>query len=71
MTERFEPAFLAMSIVLGESREQALDSLGPGGALHAAELARALAAPTREARARALAGALAEVAAAVAAEGLS
>jgi hypothetical protein len=71
MSERFEPAFLAMSIVLEESKDCALDALGPAGALHAAELVRALAAPTREGRARALAIVLAEVAAAVEAEELS
>ncbi len=68
MAERFEPAFVATSVALGESRELALDALGPAGALHAAELVRGLAAASREARARALSAALAEVAAAIDAE---
>ena len=65
MAERFEPAFLATTVVLGDSKEQALEALGAAGAVHAAELVRGLAATSREARARALSAALAQVAAAI------
>jgi len=61
----WEPAYLAVSAVLGEPVEAAAACLGGGGAARAAGLLEALRSPSRDARARALAQALSEVALAV------
>jgi hypothetical protein len=61
----WEPAYLAVSAVLGEPLDAAVASLQGGGGARAAVLLKALRSPLREARARALADALSEVALAV------
>jgi hypothetical protein len=67
----WEPAYLAVSAVLGEPLDAAVAALGEGGATHAADLLKALRSPSREARARALAHAISEVAVAVEAMSLA
>lgn len=63
----WEPAYLAVSAVLGEPLDAAMASLldGGGGGTRAAALLKGLRSSLREARARALADALSEVALAV------
>jgi hypothetical protein len=61
----WEPAYLAVSAVLGEPLDAAMASLPGGGGTRAAVLLKGLRSPLREARARALADALSEVALAV------
>jgi hypothetical protein len=61
----WEPAYLAVSAVLGEPLDSAVACLRDGGTAHAAELLKALRSPSREARARALADAISDVALAV------
>jgi hypothetical protein len=64
----WEPAYLAVSAVLGEPLDAAMASLpggGGGGGTRVAALLKGLRSPLREARARALADALSEVALAV------
>jgi hypothetical protein len=58
---RWETAFVALSALAGEPMEAALGALGESGAAHARDLSRALAATSKEARARALARAISDV----------
>jgi hypothetical protein len=62
MSERWEPAFVAVSVAIGEPLDVALDAVGPEGLLHAGELVQGLRATSRDARARALARVLTQVA---------
>jgi hypothetical protein len=62
MSARWEPAFVAVSVAIGEPVDAVLRAAGDAGMLHAGELVRALRAPSRESRARALARVLTEVA---------
>jgi hypothetical protein len=62
MSDRWEPAFLAVSAAVGEPLEAASRALGDDGAIHAAHLLRRLGAASRDARARSLARALSDVA---------
>lgn len=65
MSTRWEPAFVAVSAVLGEPREESIAAIGDAGVVHAAEIVRALRSESREARARAIARSLSEVAVAI------
>ncbi len=56
-------AFLATSVLLGEPRDVAVSALGSAATLPSSRLETALASPSRESRARALAAVLAAVAA--------
>jgi hypothetical protein len=67
----WEEAYLAMSIAIGETREAALASLGAHEAANVDKLVRALSAPAKIDRARALASALVELARDIASMGLS
>jgi hypothetical protein len=58
---RWETAFVALSAIAGEPMEAVARALGEAGSARAADLARALAATSREARARALARAVSDV----------
>jgi hypothetical protein len=58
---RWETAFVALGAIAGESTEAVASALGEAGRAHAADLLRALAATSREARARALARAVSDV----------
>jgi len=60
--ERWEPAFVAVSAIAGEPPEAVASALGDAGMAHAASLVRALGAASRDARARALARAVSDVA---------
>jgi hypothetical protein len=57
-----EPAFLAVSALLGEPLEQSVAAMGDAGAVNAADLLAALRSSSRQARARAIARALSEIA---------
>jgi hypothetical protein len=61
MSERWEAAFVALGVVAGEPPEAIASALGDEGAARVADLLRALAAPSRETRARALARAVSDV----------
>jgi len=61
MSERWEAAFVALGVVAGEPPEAIASALGDEGVARVADLLHALAAPSREARARALARAVSEV----------
>jgi hypothetical protein len=61
----WEAAFVAMSVALGASVDEAFASLDPAAAARAEGFARALAHPAREARAKALAAGLARIAVAI------
>jgi hypothetical protein len=61
----WESAFVAMSVALGASPEEASSSLGEEARRRVAPLVQALGQPTREGRAKALASGLARVALAV------
>ena len=65
MSERWEPAFLAVSSAVGEPLELASRALGDDGPRRAEDLLRGLAARSRDARAKALARVLSQVAAAI------
>jgi len=57
----WQPAFVAVGVLLGDAPDDALAALGAEAAPEAEALVRALKAPSREARARHLAGAIASV----------
>ncbi len=57
----WQPAFVAMGVLLGDAPDDALAALGDAPAPEAQALARALKAPSREARARQLAAAIAGI----------
>ncbi len=59
------PAFVAVSVLVGESLDGALEAAGAQGAAQVAELSRGLRSPSRDARALAMARVLSEVALAV------
>jgi hypothetical protein len=65
MSERWEPAFVAVAAVVGESLDATIAALGDAGTAHAADLLRALRSTSRDTRARALARVVSEVAVAV------
>jgi hypothetical protein len=69
MTDRWEPAFVAIAAIVGEPLEATLEALGDEGAAHAADLLQALRSTSKDARARALARVVSEVAIAVDAMG--
>lgn len=69
MTDRWEPAFVAIAAIVGEPLEAALAALGDEGAAHAADLIHALRSTSKDARARALARVVSEVAVAIDAMG--
>lgn len=73
MSDGWQSAYLAVSVALGDSVDDALSSLPPGELLAAesAALAAALRSPSRDARVRTLARAVSEVALAVEAMVLS
>ena len=58
----WETSFLAMSVALGATVDEASSALGDAGIARASELIHALADPSRANRARALAVAIAEIA---------
>jgi hypothetical protein len=62
MTARWEEAYVATSALLGGSLEQALATLDDAGVMHAGEIMRSLRSTSRAARAKRLAGAIAEIA---------
>ncbi|HEY8038644.1 MAG TPA: hypothetical protein VIF15_02580 [Polyangiaceae bacterium] len=57
----WQPAFLAVGALLGEPIEASVAALGDRPTPPAGELVRALGSPSREARARAIAGTVAAV----------
>jgi hypothetical protein len=61
----WENAFVAMSVALGATPEEAIAGLEESARGRVAPLVQALAQPTREARAKALAGGLARIAVAI------
>ncbi len=63
--ERWEAAFIAVSAIVSEPPEAVAGALGEAGMARAADLVRALGAASKEARARALARAVSEVALAI------
>jgi len=65
MSARWEPAFVAVSAIVGVPTDEAAAALGPGGAANAEAVLAALRGGSREARARAIARPLADVAAAI------
>jgi hypothetical protein len=65
MSVGWEPAFVAMSVLVGEPLELTLDALGGAIGNEAAEVSRGLASPSRDARAQTMARALSEVALAI------
>jgi hypothetical protein len=65
MSDRWEPAFIAVGAVLGESLDATIVAIGDGGAAQAADLLRALRSTSRDVRVRALARVVSEVALAV------
>ncbi len=58
---RWEASFVAVSAIVGEPAVAVASALGDAGLANAAQLVRALEAPSREARARALARAVSDV----------
>jgi hypothetical protein len=58
---RWEASFVAVSAIVGEPAVAVASALGDAGMANAAHLVRALEAPSREARARALARAVSDV----------
>lgn len=65
MSERWEPAFVAVLAIAGEPLEALTAALGEVGAAHAADLMTALRSTSRDSRARALARVVSEVAVAI------
>jgi hypothetical protein len=65
VSDGWEAAFVAMSVALGASVDQACASLGEEAAAKVAPYARTLVSPSREARAKALATGLARIALAI------
>jgi hypothetical protein len=65
MRQRWEPAFVGVSLAVGESLEAASRALGDDGAIHAADWLQGLGAGSRDARARFLARVLSDVAVAI------
>jgi hypothetical protein len=63
--DRWEAAFVAVSAIAGEPPDAVASALGEGGMSRAADLVRALGATSKEARARALARAVSDVALAI------
>jgi hypothetical protein len=63
--ERWETAFVALCAIAGEPSEVIASALGEPGVARAAHLVRALGAASKEARARALARVLSDVALAI------
>ena len=61
MSEGWEGAFVAVGAIAGEPPEAIASALGDEGVARAADLLRALASPSRETRARALARAVSDV----------
>jgi hypothetical protein len=62
MSIRWEPAFVAVSALLGEPVETIVSVLGDDGAVHARSLLVALQSPSRETRTQGLAKSLVDVA---------
>lgn len=60
-TRRWEASFVAVSAIAGEPAVDVASALGEAGLARAADLVRALEAPSREARARVLARAISDV----------
>jgi len=65
VTARWEAAFVAVSTIAGEPPDAIASALGGAGMAHAVDLVRALGAASKEARARALARAISDVALAI------
>jgi hypothetical protein len=63
--DRWEPAFVAVSVIAGEPLDAIASAVGQDGMARAADIVRALGAASREARARALARAISDVALAI------
>ena len=64
-SQPWQEAFLGVSAVLGETLEESLGALGENAAVHASRLLRGLRSPSRDARAQAIARAVAPVAVAL------
>ncbi len=62
MTARWEEAYVATSALLGAPLEDTLSTLDDAGLMHAGEIMRSLRSTSRAARAKRLAGAIAEIA---------
>jgi hypothetical protein len=62
MTARWEESYVATSVLLGVSLEQTVTTLDDAGVMHAGQIMRALRSTSRAARAKRLAGAIAEIA---------
>ncbi len=65
MSERWEPAFVAVGVLVGEPLEALEAALGEAGEPHATRLLRVLGSASRETRARALARVVSDVAVAI------
>jgi hypothetical protein len=65
MSERWEPAFVAVGAIAGETLEVTTAALGETGAARAADLITALRSTSRDTRARAIARVVSEVAVAI------
>lgn len=65
MTARWEAAFVAVSAIAGEPPDAIASALGDAGMARVTDLVRALGATSKEARARALARAVSDVALAI------
>jgi hypothetical protein len=61
MSEGWEAAFVAVGTIAGEPSEAIASALGDEGVARVADLLRALAVPSREARGQAMARAVSEV----------
>ncbi len=65
MSERWEPAFLAVGVLVGEPLEALTAALGDAGEPHTTSLVEALRSTSRETRARAIARVVSDVAVAI------
>jgi hypothetical protein len=71
MSDRWEGAFVAVSVLAGEPLDAIASALGEGGTGHVVDLLRVLGSAPREVRARVLARAASEIAVAIDALGLA
>jgi hypothetical protein len=62
MTSRWEEAYVATSVLLGVSLEDALSTLDDAGIVRAGQIMRSLRSTSRTVRAKRIAGAVAEIA---------
>jgi|HubBroStandDraft_4_1064222.scaffolds.fasta_scaffold2227985_2 hypothetical protein len=65
MSPRWEPAFIAVGAIVGESTESLAAALGSAGEAHAADVLRGLRSTSRDVRGRAIAREVSQVALAI------